>query len=185
MTLDLARGGQAIRSGMLPGQANVADKLPCQPQLPAGGGDQAGPAVGGGWVARADGRPAKRLLEKAEGVFDREAPQVPAPQDAQGGRQWTADPGQPEGPWWQLLVGEAFNPDPHHAERGIRRAWHMEIGPGIDLDFTVGSVVQTLRIPWLAMGVRVGQPKRLAMQAWPSAAGPLLGGAIHHTVFGQ
>src|SRR5258708_31734836 len=160
MPLDLARGGEAIRSGMLPGQANVADQRTRQPQLPAGGGDQAGPAVGGGWVARADGRPAKRLFEEAEGVFDREAPHVPAPQDAQVGRQWTADPSQPEGPWWQLLVGEAFNLDPHHAERGIRRAWHMEIGPSIDQDFTVGGVVQTLRIPRLAMGVLVGQPKR-------------------------
>ena len=144
VALDLAWRGQAIRSGMLPGQAHVADQWTSQPQLPTGGGHQTRPAVGSRWVARADGGPAEGLFEKAKGVLDGEPPQVPAPQHAQVGWERTADPGEPERSRWQLLVGQAFDLDAHDAERGIRRAGDVELGPGIDLDFAVGGVVQAL-----------------------------------------
>jgi hypothetical protein len=78
---------------MLPGQAHIGEQWPSQPQLPASCGDQTRPSVGGRRVARTDGGPAERLFKEAEGVFHREAPQVPTPEDAQVGREWTADPG--------------------------------------------------------------------------------------------
>jgi hypothetical protein len=170
---------------MLPGQTDVAEQWPSQPELPAGGGDQAGPAVGGGWVAGADGGPAKGLFEEAEGVLDREAAQVPAPEDAQVGWEWTADPGQPEGARRQPLVGQAFDLDAHDAERRIRRAGHVEIRPGIDLHVAVDGVVQALCVLRLAVGVGLGQSKRRTMQARPTATSVLLRRAIHHAVFGQ
>ena len=74
VALDLAWRGQAIRSGMLPGQANIAEQWPSQPELPAGGGHQARPTIGSGWVARADRGPAEGLFEKAEGMLDGETP---------------------------------------------------------------------------------------------------------------
>jgi hypothetical protein len=168
VALALAWSGQAIRSGMLPRQTDVAEQWPSQPELPAGGGDQAGPAVGGSWVARADSGPAKRLFEEAEGVLDRKAPQVPAPEDAQVGWEWTADPSQPEGARRQPRVGQAFDLDARDAERRIRRAGHVEIRPGIDLHVAVDGVVQALCVLCLAVGVVLGQPKRLTMQARPT-----------------
>ena len=85
VALELAWSGQVVRSRMLPGQTNVAEQWPSQPQLPAGGGDQTRPAVGGRRVARTDGGPAERRFEEAERVLDGEAPQVPTPEDTQVG----------------------------------------------------------------------------------------------------
>src|ERR1700720_2170168 len=101
--------------------------------MPTGAGDQPGPAIGGIRVAGTNGGPAESLLEEAESVLDGETPQIPAPQRAQVGWQWTADPGQPQRPRRQLLVGQALDLDTDHAEGSVRRAAHMQIGPGIDL----------------------------------------------------
>jgi hypothetical protein len=95
VAMDLSWGKQTIRAWVLPGHTDVADQWPGQPQLTSGASDQPGPTVGCLRVAGADGGPAQRLLEEAEGVFDRTASQVPAPHNAQVRRQWTADPGQP------------------------------------------------------------------------------------------
>ena len=46
----------------------------------------------------------------------------------------------------------------------------MEIRPRIVTDFDVGGVSQAMRPQRVAVCVRVGQPKRLTMQVWPSAA---------------
>ena len=118
-------------------------------------------------------------------MLDGEAPHIPAPHNAQVSRQRTADPGQPQGPRWQFLVGQALDLDADDAEWRIRCASHVEIGPGIDTDFAIGGVDKlggTLR---LAMRGLIGQPKRLTMQARPTAPWVPLGGAIHHAVFGQ
>ena len=78
---DLAWSEQAVGSRMFPWHAHVADQWTSQPQLPAGGGDQPGPAVSCIRIARTDGGPAEGLLEEAEGVLDGESPQrvVPRP----------------------------------------------------------------------------------------------------------
>ena len=90
VSMDLARSHQSIRTWVLPWQSNLREQWTSQPQLPARGSHQPGPPIGCVGMPRAHGGPAQGLLEEAEGVFDREAPQVPAPQDAQVGRQWTA-----------------------------------------------------------------------------------------------
>ena len=133
-----------IRSGMLPGQAHVAEQGTSQPQLPTGSSHQARPAIGSRWVARADRGPAEGLFEKAEGMLDGETPQVPTPQHAQVGWKRTADPGEPERPRWQLLVRQTLHLYAHDAERGLRCAGDVEIGPGIDLDCAVGDMLQLL-----------------------------------------
>jgi hypothetical protein len=61
----------------------------------------------------------------------------------------------------------------------------MEIRPSIDLDFAVRGMGQSLRALWQAVGVGIGQSKRLAMQARPTSTGVLLRMSIHHAVFGQ
>ena len=86
----------------------------------------------------------RRLFEKAKGMLHGEPAQVPAPQHAQVGWPRTADPSEPERSRWQLLIRQTFHLDPHDAERGIRRAGDVEIGPGIDLDCTVGHMLQLL-----------------------------------------
>jgi hypothetical protein len=165
---------------MLPGQAHIGEQWPSQPQLPASGGDQTRPSVGGRRVARTDGGPAERLFKEAEGVFHREAPQVPTPEDAQVGREWTADPGQPQGPRGQLLVRQAFHLDAHDAERAIRGAGD------IDLDFAVRGMGQSLRELGQAVGLGIRQPKRLAMQARPTSTSVLLMRmSIDHAVFAK
>src|SRR5215207_9867229 len=136
--MDLTWSDQAIRSGMLPGQTHLAHQCAGEPQLPAGASHQPGPTVGCVRVAGADGGPAERLLEKAEGVLDGETPQIPTPQHAQVSRQRTADPGQPQGPRWQLLVGQALDLHADHAERRIRCTSHMQIDPGVNLHAAVG-----------------------------------------------
>ena len=93
--MDLAWGDQSIRSGMLPGKADFANECAGQPQLPAGAGYQPAPTFACLRVARANCGPTERLLEEAERVLDGEAAQIPAPQQAQVSRQWTADPRQP------------------------------------------------------------------------------------------
>ncbi len=84
-----------------------------------------------------------------------------------------------------FLCRETFNLDAHDAERGLRRAGDVELGPGIDLDFAIGGVVQALCALWLAVGRVVGQPKRLTVQTRPSATSVLLRSTIDHAVFGQ
>jgi uncharacterized protein involved in outer membrane biogenesis len=106
-------------------------------------------------VARADGGPAERLFEEAEGVLHGEAPQVPAPQHAQVGWERAANPGQPQGPRWQLLLRETFNLDAHDAERGIRRAGYVEICPGIDLDFTARNWALPIGAPIPVSDIRL------------------------------
>lgn len=127
VAVDLAWSEQSIRSWMLPGESDLGEQWTGQPQLPAGAGDQPAPTVSCLRVAWADGGPAERLFEEAEGMLDGEAAQVPAPQNAQVRRQWTADPGQPQGPRWQLFVGQALDLDAHHAEGSIRRATHVQL----------------------------------------------------------
>ena len=170
---------------MFPWHVDVADQWTSQPQLPAGGSDQPAPAIGCCRVSRADGSPTERLLEEAERVLDGEAAQIPAPQHAQVSRQWTADPGQPQRPRWQLFVGQALDLDAHHTEGSVRRTSHVEIGPSVDTDFAIGSVDQSGRLLRLAMRVFFCQPKWLTMQARSPAAWMPFGGAIHHAVFGQ
>src|SRR5690349_16370397 len=92
VTTHLAWGDQAIRARMLPGQVDVTDQLARQPQLPAGGRDQPGPAIGCCRVTRSNRGPTEGLFEEAEGVLDGKAPQVPAPEHTQVGGQRTADP---------------------------------------------------------------------------------------------
>jgi hypothetical protein len=104
VALDLTWGDQSIRSGALPGKADLTDEWAGQQQLPAGASDQPTPTIGGVRVAGADRGPAEGLFEEAESVLNGEAPQVPAPQRAQVRRQWTADPGQPQRSWGQLLL---------------------------------------------------------------------------------
>jgi hypothetical protein len=84
-----------------------------------------------------------------------------------------------------VLVGQALDLDADHAERSIRGASHVEIGPDIDRGCAVRRMLQLTRILWLAIGGFVCQPKRLTMQPRPSAASPLFGGAIHHALLGQ
>jgi hypothetical protein len=170
VAMHLARGNQPIRSGVFPGKADLADEWAGQPQLPAGGGDQPTPTVGCLGVAGTDRGPAKGLFEEAEGMLDGEPSQVPAPQHTQVSWQWAADPGQPQGPRWQLLVGQALDLDAHHAERSIRRASHVELSPGVDPDFAIGWVAQSSRMLRLAMRAVIGQPKGLTVQARPAAA---------------
>src|SRR6266508_3190822 len=183
--MDLTWCDQSIRSRMLPGQADVADEWASQPQLPARACDQPAPTIGCLRVARSNGGPAEGLLEETEGVLDSEAPQVPAPQDAQVSRQRTADPGQPQGPRRQLFVGQALDLDADHAEGRIRRAADVEPGPDVDADDAIRRVVQLSRSLGLAVGGFVGQPKRLTMQPWPTTAELPFGGAIHHPLPGQ
>jgi len=73
------------------------------------------------------------------------------------------------GSGWQLLVGEAFDLDAHDAERGIWCASHVEIRPGINPHFAVGGVAQSLCVLHVAVGIDIGQPKGLTMQARPAA----------------
>src|SRR5438132_3614655 len=178
--MDLTWSHQAIRSGVLPGQADLADMRPRQPQLPASASNQPGPPVGRLCVAWADRGPTECLLEEAEGVLDGESPQIPAPHNAQVSRQRTADPGQPQGPRWQLLVGQALDLDADHAERRLWRATYVELGPHIDADGAVRRVVQLRGLLRLAMCARVRQPKRLTVQPRPAAAWVLFGSAVHH-----
>src|SRR5947209_1882024 len=130
-------------------------------------------------MARTYGGPTEGLFEEAEGVFDREAPQIPAPQRAQVSRQWTADPGQPQRPWGQLFVGQALDLDADHAEGSIWRATHVQLGPDLYRDGAVGRVSELRRLLRLAIAVLVGQPKRLTMQTRPTTPGTPFGGAIH------
>ena len=141
--MHLAGSKQAIRSRTFPGQTDVAYQGTGQPQLPARAGNQPGPPVGCLGVARANRRPAQRLLEEAERVLHREATQVPAPHYAQIKRQWTADPGQPQGPRWQLLVGQALHLNADDAKRSIRRTADVEVGPDINLDRAVERVIES------------------------------------------
>jgi hypothetical protein len=80
---------------------------------------------------------------------------------------------------------EALNLDAHDAERGLRRAGDVQLGLGIDLDFAIGGMVRLPRARWRAVGVVMGQPKRLTVQPRPSAISVLLRRAVHDTVFGQ
>src|SRR2546425_5231960 len=185
VAMDLSWSDQSVRAWVLPGHTDVADQWTGQPQLPTGTGDQPGPTVGCLRVAGADGGPAERLLEEAEGVLDREASQVPAPHHAQVHWQWTTDPGQPQVPRRQLFVGQALDLDADHAEGSIWRATHVELGPDIDRDSAVRGVVQLSRTLRVAIGGFVHQPKRLAMQARPPTAGMLFGSAIHHALLGE
>src|SRR5438105_5930347 len=183
--MDLTWSQQTVRSQMLPGEADLAHEWASQPQLPAGSRNQPAPAISCVGVARANSSPAQRLLEKAERMLDGEAPQIPAPQHAQVSRQWTADPGQPQRPRWQLFVGQALDLDAHHTEGSVRRTSRVEIGPSVDTDFAIGSVDQSGRLMRLAMRVFFCQPKWLTMQARSPAAWLPFGGAIHYAVFGQ
>jgi hypothetical protein len=70
VAVDLTWSDESIRTGMLPGKANVADECAGQPPLPAAGRDQPTPAVGRLRVARANRRPAERLLEEAKGMLN-------------------------------------------------------------------------------------------------------------------
>jgi hypothetical protein len=60
VALDLTWSDETIWSGMLPGHANVVDQWTGQPQLPAGSGNQPGPAIGCIRMAGTDGSPAQR-----------------------------------------------------------------------------------------------------------------------------
>src|SRR5262245_13723921 len=128
---------------MFPWQSDGAYLCTGQPQLPARAGNQPGPPVGCLRVARANRRPAERLFEDAERVLHGETTQIPAPQHAQVSRERTADPGQPQRPRWQLLVGQALNLGADHAERRTRCTTHMQIGPEIDLDLAVERVIES------------------------------------------
>src|SRR6266487_2810925 len=183
--MDLTWSKQTVRSRMLPGEADLGHEWASQPQLPADSRNQPAPAIGCVGMPRANGSPAEGLLEKAERMLDREAPQIPTPQHAQVSRQRTADPGQPQRPRWQLLVGQALDLDADHAEGRVWRAAYVELGPDVDGDQAVRRVVQLSRSMRLAMGGFVGQPKRLTMQARPTTAALLFGGAIHDTLLGQ
>ena len=149
---------------------DLADDWASQPQLPAGTGNQPGPAVGCIGVARADGRPTERLFEEAEGMLHREATQIPAPQAGQVSRQRTADPGQPQWAGWQFLLGQALDLDADHAERRIWRAAHVQVGPDVDRDGAIQRVLKLARTLRLTMRLLVDQSKRLAVQARSAAA---------------
>jgi len=141
---------------MFPGEADLTDEWAGQPQLAGGAGDQPAPTVGRLRVARTNAGPAEGLFEEAEGVLDGKAAQVPAPHDAQVSRQRSADPGQPQGPRWQFLVGQALNLDADHAEGRMWSAAHVELGPDVDADDAVRGVVQLSRSLRLAIRGFVG-----------------------------
>src|SRR5260370_32607133 len=96
---------------MFPGQADLAHEWASQPQLPAGSRNQPGPAIRCVGMARPHGGPAECLFEKAEGVLDRESPQVPAPQHAEIHWQRTTNPSQPQRPSSQTLFGKELDLD--------------------------------------------------------------------------
>jgi hypothetical protein len=142
----LAWSDQPMRSRMLPWKSDLTDQWAAQPQLPAGAGDEPGPAIGGIRVAGMDGGPAEGLFEQTERLLDREAPQISAPHCAQVRWQRTTDPRQPQWPRRQLCVGQALDLDTDHAEGSIRRAADMQAGPDIDLHGAVGGVGQVSRL---------------------------------------
>src|SRR5207237_10294043 len=104
--------------------------------------------------------PAEGRFEEAEGVLNGEAPQIPAPQHAEIRRQRASDPGQPQGPRWQLLVGQALDLDTDDAERSMWCAAHVEFGPHVDGDDAIRRMVKLNRSLRLAMSGFVGQSKR-------------------------
>src|SRR4051794_5081434 len=122
VSLDLARRDEPVGARMLPGEPHVIDDGPRQPQLPACASHQPTPAVGGLRIAWAHRGPTEALLQKAKGVLNREAAQIPMPEDAQVSRQWTADPGQPQWIRSLLHLRQAFDLDADHGERSSRRA---------------------------------------------------------------
>ena len=165
VAMDLTWSNQSVWSRMLPGQSDLAHEWSSQPQLPAGSGNQPGPAIGCLRVTRTNGGPAEGLFEEAEGMLHREAPQVPVPYDAQVSRQRTTDPGQPQGPRWQLLIRQSLDLDADHVEGRSWRAARMDFGPGVDGDDTVGGVVQLGRV--LRLEKRAVRTPRAKMNSLP------------------
>jgi hypothetical protein len=155
------------------------------PQTNVAEPDQPAPAIGCVGMAGANVSPAERLLEETEGVFHGEATQLPTPEHAQVSRQRTADPGQPQGPGWQPLIGQALDLDADHAEGCMWCAAHVELGPDVDADDAVGRVVQLTRSLRLAIHGLVRQPKWRTMQAWSTTTELSFGGAIHDALLGQ
>ena len=145
---------------MLPGEPHVLDDVPRQPQLPAGAGHQPAPAIGGLRITWAHRGPTEALLEKSEGVLNGKAAQIPMPENAQVGRQWTADPGQPQRVRSLLHLGQAFNLDADHGERSIRGAANMQVTPGVNLDDAIECVILLSRLPRLAVRAAIAQTKR-------------------------
>ena len=58
------------RERPFPGEALVGDQGSGEPELPEREGEQPGPAVGGGGISGANGRPAEGLFEEAEAMLN-------------------------------------------------------------------------------------------------------------------
>src|SRR5215472_10925045 len=156
VVLGLTWSDQAVRPRMLPGKTDIRNNCASQPQLPARGRDQPGPAIGCLGMARPNSGPAQCLFEEPERVLDGEATQVPAPENCQLIRQRTTNPGQPQRLRRQLHIGQPLDLHADDGERCIWRTAHVETGPDIDLDRAVEWVFQLGRLLRPTVCARVG-----------------------------